>query len=136
MSIPYRRELASFLEEFAEQHRGVRLGRMFGLPALYVGRRLVASLIEDGVIVRLPDELAKREQKAGGRPFSRRGSRPSRSWVLYQPATATAARRLTPILEIAAREMAYLQTEELTGVKLPASRSVTARSRVRRGRGR
>jgi TfoX/Sxy family transcriptional regulator of competence genes len=136
LPIPYRRELAAFLEEFAEQHRGVRLGRMFGLPAIYVGRRLVASLIEDGVIVRLSAELAKRELKAGGRRFSRHGSRPSRSWVLYQPETAVAARRLTPILEIAAREMAYLQTEELTGVKLPASRSVSARSRARRARGR
>ncbi len=109
---------------------------MFGLPAVYVGRRLVACLIEDGVIVRLPDEVAKRELKAGGQPFSRRGGRPGGGWVLYQPATAVAARRLTPVLEIAAREMAYLQTEELTGVKLPAGASRSTRSRPRRTRGR
>lgn len=136
MAIPFRRDLTTFLEEFADQHRGVRLGRMFGLPAIYVGRRLVACLVEDGLIVRLPAEVAKRELKSGGKPFSRRGSRPSRSWILYQPPTPVAARRLTPVLEVAAREMAYLQTEELTGVKLPASRSVPARSRPRRPRSR
>jgi hypothetical protein len=36
---------------------------------------------------------------------------------MYTPRTATAARRLTPVLEIAARHIARQQTEELTGVK-------------------
>src|SRR5688500_17512462 len=110
MSIPFRRDLQPFLEEFAEQHRGVRLGKMFGLPAVYAGRRLFACLIEDGVIVRLPDDIARRELRAGGKPFSRRGGpsggakrRPMGSWVLYEPRSPVDARRLTPVLEIAAR---------------------------------
>jgi|SRR5688572_19626842 hypothetical protein len=125
MSIPYRRNLAVFLEEFAAEHRGVRLGKMFGLPAVYAGRRLFACLIEGGVIVRLPDDAARRELKAGARPFSRGGRtaagpqrRPLGSWVMYEPRTAAAARRLTPVLEIAARHVARRQAEELTGVKL------------------
>jgi len=118
LPIPYRRELTSFLEEFAAQHRGVRLGKMFGLPALYAGRRLFACLLEDGVIVRLPDDIARRELRGGARPFSRRGGRPMGSWVMYEPRTAAAARRLTPVLELAARHLARKQTEDLTGVRM------------------
>ena len=117
MPIPYRHDLVSFLEEFAAQHRGVRLGKMFGLPALYAGRRLFACLLEDGVIVRLPEEDARRALKSGARPYSRRGRRTG-AWVLYEPRTRRAAQRLTPALEIAARHVARIQTEEVTGVKL------------------
>lgn len=117
MAIPFRRELQPFLTEFADNHRGVRLGKMFGLPAVYVGRRLFACLIEDGIIVRLPNDIARRELRAGARPFSQR-SRPMGAWVLYQPRSITAARRLTPLLEVAARHVARKQTEDLTGVRM------------------
>jgi hypothetical protein len=117
MPIAYRHELVSFLEEFTAQHRGVRLGKMFGLPALYAGRRLFACLLEQGVIVRLPEDDARRAVKAGARPYGRRGRRTG-AWVLYEPRTRLAARRLTPTLEIAARHVARIQAEEVTGVKL------------------
>jgi hypothetical protein len=117
MPIPYRSELQTFLTEFAEEHRGVRLGKMFGLPAIYVGRRLVTCLIEDGIIVRLPEALAQREIRAKhGKPYSRRG-RASGSWVLYTPRNAVDARRLTPTVERAARHIAERQVEEITGIK-------------------
>lgn len=117
MPIPFRSELRTFLAEFAEEHRGVRLGLMFGLPAIYVGRRLVTCLIEDGVIVRLPAELARQEiQSKRGTPFSRRG-RATGSWVLYTPRTAADARRLTPTVERAVRHLAERQVEDLTGIK-------------------
>jgi hypothetical protein len=122
-SIPHRKALTAFLEEFAANHRGVRLGKMFGLPAVYAGRRLFACLIEDGIIVRLPDDVAKRELKAGAKTLSGRDApskrKPLGSWILYEPRTAAAAaRHLTPLLEVAARHVARRQTEELTGVKL------------------
>ena len=140
MPIPYRRELTSFLEEFAADHRGARLGRMFGLPALYAGRRLFACLIEEGLIVRLPDDVARQEYRSGGKPFSRgrpaSPRRPMGAWVLYEPRTATAARRLAPMLEIAARHVARRQAEELTGVKLATNSSAPTRTRPPRSRGR
>ena len=117
MSIPYRSELQEFLDEFVDTHRGARLGKMFGLPALYAGRRLFACLIEDGMIVRLPPEIARREIRNGAKPFSKR-VRQSGSWVLYRPRSIVAARRLVPILELAAREVARRQVEEMTGVRL------------------
>jgi hypothetical protein len=122
MPIPFRSELTSFLDEFAEQHRGVRRGKMFGLPAIYVGRRLVTCLIEEGVIVRLPADLAKREIGAKrGKPYSH-GRREAGRWVMYRPRTATAARALTPIIEMGARHIAERQTEEITGIRVKQRR--------------
>lgn len=40
---PFRADLRRFLTEFAEQHRGVRPGRMFGLPVLEVAVRRIAE---------------------------------------------------------------------------------------------
>ena len=121
MPIPFRTDLQTFLTEFAEQHRGIRLGKMFGLPAVYVGRRLIACLMEDGIIIRLPNDVAKREIKGEGAPFSRRG-KATGSWVKYRPRTSVDARRLAPVLEIAARHMAERQVEEMTGVRLRRKR--------------
>jgi hypothetical protein len=118
MPIAYRTELSAFLDEFADHHRGVRRGKMFGLPAIYVGRRLVTCLIEDGIIVRLPQDLAKREiTTKRAKPFSRRGKEMG-SWVMYSPRTATAARSLTAIVEMAVRSAAERQTEALTGIRM------------------
>lgn len=118
MPIPFRAELRSFLEEFAYAHRGVRLGKMFGLPAIYVGRKLVTCLMEDGIIVRLSDDLAKEEIRSRrGKPYSRRG-REMGSWVMYTPRTSADARRLTPTIERAVRRIAERQVEETTGIRL------------------
>jgi hypothetical protein len=129
VTIPFRSELRPFLDEFVEAHRGARLGTMFGLPALYAGRRLFACLIEDGIIVRLPADIARREIRNGATPFSGPSTRPSRarsaqgkrrrgSWMMYRPRSIVAARRLVPVLELAAREIARQQVEEMTGVRL------------------
>ena len=126
--IPFRSELRPFLEEFVATHRGARLGKMFGLTALHAGRRLFACLMEDGLIVRLPTEIALREIRNGAKPFSTSLTRPSEArsgrtaskarWMMYRPRSIVAARRLVPLLELAAREVARRQAEEMTGVSL------------------
>ena len=122
MPIPFRAELQGFLAEFVEHHRGVRLGKMFGLPGIYVGRRLVTCLMEDGIIVRLPPEVARQEiQTKRGKRYSR-GARASGSWVMYTPRTAVDARRLTPAIERAARHVAERQVAETTGITLKRRR--------------
>ena len=122
MPIPYRRELTAFIDEFVEQHRGVRRGQMFGLPAVYVGRRLVACLIEDGIIVRVPPDIAEREVKSRRAVRYNHGGRDSRNWVLYRPRTAAAARSLVLVVEAAVRDSAERQTEEITGIRLKRAR--------------
>lgn len=125
MPIPFRADLRPFLTEFADRHRGVRLGQMFGLPAGYVGRRLFACLIEDGIIIRLPTDVARREIDGRGEPYSPAGGAGSATrtrrlgaWVMYRPRTIVDARRLVPVLELAARHIAERQVEELTGVRM------------------
>jgi hypothetical protein len=118
MPIPFRQELTVFLDEFAEQHRGVRRGKMFGLPAIYVGRRLVTCLMEEGIAVRLPEDVARREiSERKAQPLTSRGRAMGR-WVTYRPRTAMAARKLTSLLEVAVRHIAERQTEEITGISL------------------
>lgn len=117
MPIPFRSDLQPFLDEFAREHRGVRLGKMFGLPAIYVGRKLVTCLMEDGIIVRLPKDMARDEIRSKrGTPYSQRG-REMGNWVMYAPKNAAAARRLIPLIERAARHIAERQTEEITGIR-------------------
>jgi hypothetical protein len=113
----FRSDLEPFLREFAAHHRGVRSGVMFGRPAVYAGRRLITCLMDDGLIVRLPDDVARREVRGRGRPFSRRTGRPLGSWVKYEPRTLADARRLTPILETAIDHVARRQVEDMVGLR-------------------
>jgi hypothetical protein len=102
----FRADLQPFLADFVEHHRGLRTGRMFGLPAGYAGRKMFVCLVEDGLIVKLPETLAKEELRRGNAaPFIRRG-KVSRSWIKYVPRTAREAQRLGPLLELAARHVA------------------------------
>ena len=106
MAIAFRADLQPFLAEFIEHHRGLRVGRMFGLPAGYAGRKMFVCLIEEGFIVKLPERIAKDEVRAGNaKVFVRRG-RPSKKWIKYSPRNAREAGRLAPILEAAARYVA------------------------------
>jgi Family of unknown function (DUF5519) len=104
--IAFRADLQPFLVDFIEHHRGLRQGRMFGLPAGYAGRKMFVCLIEDGLIVKLPTPLAREELRRGhATPFTRRG-RPSKAWIKYVPRTARDVHRLAPLLELAARHVA------------------------------
>lgn len=77
---------------------------MFGLPAGYAGRKMFVCLVEDGLIVKLPEQLAREELRSGNAvPFTRR--RPSKAWIKYLPRTAREAHRLVPLLELAARHV-------------------------------
>jgi hypothetical protein len=115
--IAFRADLQPFLAEFIEHHRGLRIGRMFGLPAGYAGRKLFVCLMEDGLIVKLPEQVAKDEVRRGKAArdsgFGLRASNPESRvpnpggvWVKYRPRTAREVIRLAPILEVAARHVA------------------------------
>ena len=107
--IAFRADLQPFLAEFIEHHRGLRIGRMFGLPAGYAGRKLFVCLTEDGLIVKLPEHVARDEVRTGRAgtavPRPGRAGRASGIWVKYRPRTAREASRLAPILEVAAQHV-------------------------------
>ena len=103
-----RRELLDLFETFVAQHRGLRLGTMFGAPAIYAGRRLSACLMDGGVVMRLPAAVAERARALGGKPWAPTG-RPStgrRGWVIVVPRQAADTARLLPLLEAAAHHAA------------------------------
>jgi hypothetical protein len=104
--IAFRADLQPFLADFIEHHRGLRIGRMFGRPAGYAGRKLFVCLMEDGLIVKLPEDVAKAEVRTRKAVIFKRNGKPSKSWIKYNPRTAGEASRLAPMLERAARYVA------------------------------
>jgi hypothetical protein len=102
----FRSDLQPFLADFIDHHRGLRIGRMFGRPAGYAGRKMFVCLMDDGLIVKLPEQVAKHEVRDGSAEVFMRNGRPSRSWIKYSPRTARDAGRLASILEVAARYVA------------------------------
>jgi len=70
------------LESFLLEIPGVVPGRMFGYPAYYFGRKLFACLYEDGVGIKVPQELAKELMgKEGIVPFEPMGKAKMREWI-------------------------------------------------------
>jgi hypothetical protein len=107
VAIPFRADLQHFLAAFIDQHRGLRMGRLFGRPAGYAGRRMFVCLLDDGFIVKLPQGIAKDEVRAGRASLFERHGRVSKRWIKYAPGTARQAGRLAPILELAAQYAAH-----------------------------
>ncbi len=116
MAIAFRANLQPFLAEFIEHRRGLRIGRMFGLPAGYAGRKMFVCLIEDGLrssCLRMwqkpkcarEDAFGNRDSGFGIRDSNpeSRASNPGSVWVKYVPRNAREAARLAPVLEAAAR---------------------------------
>lgn len=54
MPASLRRDLEAVLAHFVAGHRGLRLGRLFGQPAAYAGRRAFARVTARGIEVKLP----------------------------------------------------------------------------------
>ena len=105
-----RRDLLDLFESFVAQHRGLRLGKMFGAPAIYAGRRLSACLMDDGVVMKLPPAVTERARALGGRPWApatgRAKGRTMKGWVIVVPTSDAEAARLLPLLEAAAHHAA------------------------------
>jgi hypothetical protein len=74
--------IAAALEQIMLRLPNVRRGKMFGKLAFFVGRRLFACLIDDGVAVRLSPPQAE-HSKARLREFRPRGRRMT-NWVLLE----------------------------------------------------
>ena len=61
---------------------GVRAGKMFGYPAWFVGRKLFACVYEEGVGIKVPEELAKELlSRPDVIPFRPMGKPKMRNWV-------------------------------------------------------
>ena len=59
-----------------------RAGKMFGCPALYVGRKMALSVYENSIGMRVPEAVALAAKTAGrASPFTPYGKKPMREWI-------------------------------------------------------
>lgn len=123
MRAAWRKDLEHLLHTFVADHRGLRTGRMFGLPGAYAGRRLFACVFQDGLTLKLPADARSVAFGRGATLWTPMGRR-MREWVLFRPESPQASAVVLPFLEIAARHAAELATSG------PAADS-PARSRAR-----
>jgi TfoX/Sxy family transcriptional regulator of competence genes len=119
----WRKDLEHVLNAFVADHRGLRIGRMFGLPGAYAGHKLFACVYQDGLTVKLPADARTAALDRGATPWTPMGRR-MREWVLFRPESPQASSSVLPFLELAARHAAQLATSR------PASTS-PARSHAR-----
>jgi hypothetical protein len=80
--VQYNPKHKGILDTFLLDNDYVKPGKMFGLPAYYVGGKLFTSLYMDGVCVKLPETRVKELlQNEGYTPFQPRG-RKMKEWIL------------------------------------------------------
>ena len=104
MQVRWRKELEEYLSRFVAAHRGLRFGRLFGLPAAYAGRTMFSCVVEDGITARLPVSALESALDKGAARW--RGSRSQPSWVIFRPKTSRQTDAVSVFLEIAARHAA------------------------------
>jgi len=89
---------------------GLREGRMFGCPAIFIGRRMAACVLGAEIGLRIPEDLAEAARAAGrARAFTPYGKPPMREWIALDltPETLPVAADLI----VAAMEFARLNNE-------------------------
>jgi predicted DNA-binding protein (MmcQ/YjbR family) len=90
---------------------GVEAGQMFGYPSYKIGGKVFASLMEDGVAIKLPDEGVKALLEHDNvTPFTRMG-RTMRQWVLVSVDDAAELDSYRPYFEQA---LAFVAAEFAT----------------------
>ena len=55
----YNQEIKEILDSFLLEYPEVTSGKMFGYPAYYVRKKLFACVYEDGIGIKVPEDLAK-----------------------------------------------------------------------------
>jgi hypothetical protein len=78
----YSAELLARLCRRFRAHPDVRKGKMFGYPAFYIGRRMIACVYQDEIGLKLPaarvDKLLERGDLRSFRPY---GKAAMREWI-------------------------------------------------------
>jgi len=78
----YNSELKDVIDSFMLEMEDVHEGKMFGFPAYYINKKLIACIYEDGVGIKVPEILATelREQE-GITYFQPLGRRKMKEWI-------------------------------------------------------
>lgn len=81
-SVAYNEAYKKILDSFLLSMPGVVAGKMFGYPAYYTHKKLFACLYEEGVGIKVPEELAQKLLKRKDIvPFQPLGKAKMREWI-------------------------------------------------------
>jgi hypothetical protein len=58
MKAKFDEDIKKTLDSFLLEFHGVTAGKMFGYPAYYIGKKLFACVYENGVGIKVPENLA------------------------------------------------------------------------------
>lgn len=78
-------EIKEIADRFYEKKPHVKAGHMFGYPAYYVGKKLIACHYGDGLALKLPEASAIHllsENNMHVEPFSPMGKKMGKHWVI------------------------------------------------------
>lgn len=75
-------ELAAAFTKAAEAVPGAVVRKMFGYPAAFLSGNMFAGIFQDGVIVRLPQEMREALVEQGGRSFEPMPGRVMKEYVV------------------------------------------------------
>jgi hypothetical protein len=78
----YNQNVKETLDSLLLKFPGITAGKMFGYPAYFVGQKLFACVYEDGVGIKVPEDLAKDLINTEGVTyFQPMGRRKMKQWI-------------------------------------------------------
>lgn len=80
--VKFNEDNKQVLDEIFGGLPGVRLAKAFGFPGYYLGKKMIACVYEDGLGIKVPQELAQKLLSDGrAMPFKPYGRHTMRQWV-------------------------------------------------------
>ena len=78
----FNQEIKDVIDSIMLQIQGVVKGKMFGYPAYYINKKLIACIYEDGVGIKVPESLANELRRQEGiTNFQPMGRRKMKEWI-------------------------------------------------------
>ncbi len=103
--VNYNADHKAVLDDLLLDHPDVRPGKAFGYPAYYVGKKLSICLFEQGVGLKVPQDLAEKlvAEDRNVIPFQPYGRRKMREWIQINLERSEGYREYMPVFEASIR---------------------------------
>ena len=112
----FNSEHKAVLDDLLLGYPQVRSGKMFGFPAYYAGQKLCICLYEQGVVIKLPEQSARKmlEDDRNVVPFQPMGKAKMREWIQINQSSSEDLRQYMPIFEESIRHVLAQQEKGKT----------------------
>ena len=99
--VNYNADHKAVLDDLLLDHPDVHPGKAFGYPAYYVGKKLSICLFEQGVGLKVPQDLAEKlvAEDRNVIPFQPYGRRKMREWIQINLEHSEGYREYMPVFE-------------------------------------